>query len=147
MNDNDKVGISGTARGLLCCLTYFENEALYHLRIYVCQLPYLVKNVLKLASVGAVSTRTHYDQLRIHIRVVFFIQTPQKMPNSYKPKNFVFSQKVRENRYAKEADFYPIIRTSQVDLSSVIWDNTRLGRANIFEVACHNDFRKILDTI
>ena len=71
-------------------------------------IPYLVKNVLKLASVCAVSTRTHYDRLRIHIRVVFFIQTPQKTPNSYKPENFVFSQKVRENRYENEAEFYPI---------------------------------------
>ena len=34
--------------------------------------------------------------------------TAKKMPNSYKPENFVFSRKFRESRYEKEAEFYPI---------------------------------------
>ena len=31
--------------------------------------------------------------------------TAKKMPNSYKPENFVFSRKVRENRYKRKQNF------------------------------------------
>ena len=41
------------------------------------------------------------------------------MPNSYKPENIVFSRKIRENRYEKEAEFYPF--SHEKDALQSLW--------------------------
>ena len=74
----------------------------------------------KCAEISLCMCSQHENTLRLTENTrqsSFFIHTPQKTPNSYKPENFVFSRKFRENRYENEAEFYPIritLRDSQL---------------------------------
>ena len=68
-------------------------------------IPYLVKNVLKFASVCAVSMRTHYDRLRIHIRVVFSFRLLKKRQTAMNPKISYFPERFRKIDTKKKQNF------------------------------------------